>query len=94
MLQSERGQFRARGLVIRVTNAANPQTFRDLDEQRLVIDIDDLLGWHLGDVQRKPKDVRVGLAEVDKAGGNKEIYELIQLEPVESDANSVRALRC
>jgi hypothetical protein len=51
-----------------VTDAANPQTFRDLDEQRLVIDIDDLLGWHLGDVQRKAKDVRVGFAKVDKAG--------------------------
>ena len=80
MLQAERGQLCARGLVIRVTDAANPQTFRDLDEHRLVVDIDDLLGWHLGDVQRKPKDVRVGFAEVDKAGGNKEVYELIQLE--------------
>jgi hypothetical protein len=72
-LQSERSQCLARGLVIRVTNTLNSQTFRDLDEQRLVIDIDDLLGWHLGDVQRKAKDVRVGFAEVDKAGGNKEI---------------------
>ena len=29
--QSERSQFRARGPVIRVKNASNPQTFRDLD---------------------------------------------------------------
>ena len=49
ILQSERSQCLARGLVIHVTDAANPQTFRDLDEQRLVIDIDDLVGWHLGD---------------------------------------------
>jgi hypothetical protein len=67
ILQSERSQFRARGLVIRVTDAANPQTFRDLDEQRLVINIDDLLGWHLGDVQRKAKDVCIGLPEMNKA---------------------------
>ena len=81
MLQAERGQLCARGLIIRVANASNPQTFRDLDEHRLVIDIDDLLGWRLGDIQRKPKNVRIGFAEVDKAGGNKEVYELIQLEP-------------
>jgi hypothetical protein len=40
--QSERSQFRARGPVIRVKDAANPQTFRDLDEHRGVFDIDDL----------------------------------------------------
>jgi diadenosine tetraphosphatase ApaH/serine/threonine PP2A family protein phosphatase len=77
MLQAERGQLCARGLEIRVTDAAYSQTVRDLDEQWLVIDIDDLLGWYLGDVQCKPKDVRVGFAEVDKAGGDKEIYEPI-----------------
>jgi hypothetical protein len=62
ILQSERSQLRARGPVIRVKNASNPQTFRDLDEDRGVFDIDCLPGWRLGDVQRKPKDVRVGLA--------------------------------
>jgi hypothetical protein len=49
--------------VIGVKNASNAQTFRDLDEHRGVFDIDDLPGWGLGDVQRQPKDVRVGLAE-------------------------------
>jgi len=34
----------------------------------------------MGDVQRKPKDVRVGLADVDEAGGNKRIYKSVQLE--------------
>jgi hypothetical protein len=63
-----------------VKNASNPQTFRDLDEHRGVFDIDDLPGWRLGDVQRKPKDVRVGLAEVDEAGGNKGIHKPVQLE--------------
>jgi hypothetical protein len=39
-LQSERSQFRARGHVIRVKNASDPQAFRDLNKHRLVIDID------------------------------------------------------
>ena len=52
ILQSERSQFRESGLVIRVKNTSNPQTFRDLDEHRGVFDIDFLPGWRLGDVQR------------------------------------------
>ena len=79
-LQSERSQFRACGPVIRVKDASNPQTFRDLYEHRSVFDIDYLPGWYLGDIQRKPKDVRVGLADVDEAGGNKGIHEPIKLE--------------
>jgi len=80
ILQSERGQFRAGGLVIRVKNAPDPQTFRDLDEHRSVFDIDDLPGRRLGDIQRQPKDVRVGLPDVDEAGGNKRIDQPVQLE--------------
>ncbi|MDO8793853.1 MAG: hypothetical protein Q7J25_04455 [Vicinamibacterales bacterium] len=80
ILQSERRQFRARGPVIGVKNASNPQTFRDLDEHRGVFDIDYLPGWRLGDVQRKPKDVRVEFADVDEAGGNKRIHKPVQLE--------------
>jgi hypothetical protein len=79
ILQSERSQFRARGAVIRVKNASNPQTFRDLYEHRRVVDIDYLRGRYLGDVQRKPKDVRVGLADVDVAGGNKKSTNLSRL---------------
>src|ERR1039458_6787909 len=75
ILQSERSQFRAGGFVIRVKNASNPQSFRDLDEHRGVFDIGYLPGWRLADVQRKPKDVRVGLTEVDEAGGNKRIHK-------------------
>jgi hypothetical protein len=75
ILQSERSQFPARGPVIRVRNASNPQTFRDLDEHRGVFDIDYLPGWRLGDVQRKPKDVRLGLAKVDEAGRNERIQK-------------------
>src|SRR5664279_3590563 len=74
-LQSQRSQFRARGPVIRVKNASNPQTFRYLDEHRGVFDVNYLSGWRLGDVQRKPKGVCVGLAKVDEAGGNKSIHK-------------------
>jgi hypothetical protein len=80
ILQSERSQFCARGSVIHVKNASNPQTFRDPDEHRGIFDIDHLPRWRLGDVQRKPKDVRVGLANVDEAGGNKRIHKPVELE--------------
>ena len=92
--QSERSQLRARRPVVHVKNAANPQTFGDLDKHRGVFDIDYLPGGHLGDVQRQPEDVSVGLADMDEAGGNEEIHERAQLECFESDAHSVRALRC
>jgi hypothetical protein len=39
-LQSARNQFRARGPGIRVKNASNSQTFRDLGQQRAVFDIE------------------------------------------------------
>ena len=61
VLQPERSQLRARGPVIRVKNASNPQTCRDLNEHRRVFDIDHLPGRRSGDVQRERKDVRVGL---------------------------------
>jgi len=61
MLQSQRSQFRAGGPKIRVQNTANPQTFRDLNEHRGVLDIDDLLSRHLGDVQRQLEDIKSGL---------------------------------
>jgi hypothetical protein len=63
-------------------DASNPQTFRDLDEHRGIFDIDYLPGRRLREVQRKPKDVRVWLASLDEAGGDKEIHEFAQLELV------------
>jgi hypothetical protein len=80
ILQSERSQFYARGPVIRVKYASNTQTFRNLDKHRGVFDINYLMGSRLSDVQCKPKDVRVGLSQVDKAGGNKRIHKPIKLE--------------
>jgi hypothetical protein len=38
------------------------------------------VGWHLGDVERQPKDLRVGLAKVDKTRGNKLIHKPVQFE--------------
>jgi hypothetical protein len=63
-----------------VENAPKPQTFRHLDEHWGVFDIDDLPGWRLGDVQRQPKDVRAGFADVDEAGGYKRILKPVQPE--------------
>jgi hypothetical protein len=77
--QSERSQFRARRRVISVQNASNPQAFRDLNKHWGVFDIDDLAGWRLRDIQRQPKHVSVGLADVDKAGGNEGIHKPVQL---------------
>jgi hypothetical protein len=54
-----------------VKNASDTQAFRDLDEHGRILDIDYLPGRRLGDVQRKPKDIRVRFADVDEAGGNK-----------------------
>ena len=89
-LKSERGQFRAAGLVIRMQNTANPQTFGDLNENRGVVDKYHLLGWYLGDVQGKPKDVCIGLANMYEAGGNKKIHDHAQLELMKSERHSVR----
>ena len=61
-------------------NASNTHAFRDLDEHRGVVDIDYLPDWGLGDVQRQPKHVRVGLGDVDIAGGNEKIHKAAQLE--------------
>src|SRR5664279_2715566 len=75
ILQSKRSQLCARRLVISVKNALNFQTFRDLDEQRSVFDINYLPRWRQHDVQCQPEDFRVGLAKADEAGRNKSIYK-------------------
>ena len=55
-------------------HASNPQAFGNLDKHRRVFDIDHLPGGRLGDIQRQPENVGVGLADVDKAGGEVKIY--------------------
>lgn len=61
-------------------DAANSQIFRDLHKHRGVPDINDLPGLRLSDIQRKPKDVGVGFADMNKAGGNKLIHKSVQFE--------------
>jgi hypothetical protein len=78
-VESERSQFCTGGLVVRVKNALNPQTFGDLDKHGSVFNINYLPDWRLGDVQRQPKYLHIGLAELDETGGNKGVHKLIQL---------------
>jgi hypothetical protein len=63
-----------------VNNASNPQAVSDLSEHRAVFDVEDLPGLHLGNVQRQPKELRVGFADVDKARENKEVHKPVQPE--------------
>src|ERR1700733_6979217 len=79
-LQSVRSQFRASEFVIGMEDAPNPKTFRDLDEQRGVFDIDNLPGGPLGNVQRQFENILVRFSETNEAGGNKSIYKSVQLE--------------
>jgi hypothetical protein len=80
VLQSEREEFRVRRLVVRVKNTSYPEAFRDLNEHRGVFYIQNLMCWRLSDIKRKPENVRVGLAEMDEAGGNEGIHKPIQFE--------------
>jgi hypothetical protein len=66
IVQSEQSQLGARGPVICMKNASNPQTFRYVDEHGRIVDIDYLLGSHLGNIQRKSKNVRIGLTNVNE----------------------------
>ncbi len=61
-------------------NASNPQTFRDLNEHRSVFDVDHVLRRRLGDVQRKPKDVHIRLADVNVTRRNKSVDKPVELE--------------
>jgi len=80
IMQTERSEFRAGGPEICVKNASNTQPFRYLDEHRRIFDVGYLPDGRLDDIQCKTKNVCVGFADVDKAGGNKRIHEPGQLE--------------
>ena len=73
IMQAEQSQLCTRGRVFRVDNATNSQILCDLCKHQCVFNKDDLFGGHLGDIQRKPKDINIRLAEMDEAGGNKKI---------------------
>jgi hypothetical protein len=59
-----------------VKNASYSQAFGNSNKHRRVFDIEYLLHRNLGDIQREPKNIHVGFAEVDETGGNKEIDKL------------------
>jgi len=46
---------------------------------------------HLGNIQRKPEDVRIGFAEVDEAGGHEAIQERIQYQEYPSYTGVARS---
>jgi len=80
ILQSERSQFRAQVPVIRLKNASNAQTFRDLDEHRGVFDIDYLIGRNLRDFERCTTDVRVPASLTDVIADRQEMTRLVKQE--------------
>lgn len=84
--QPKREELRVSGLVIRVENTSYPEAFRDLNEHRGIFYVQNLMRLCLCDVERKPEDIHVGLAQMDEAGGNEGIHKTVQLE----GANTVR----
>src|ERR1017187_127409 len=62
-------------------NAMNSQALSDLNEHRGIVDEDSLRGRHLSYVESKPKNVRIGLTNVNEAGGYEAVGQHVQLEP-------------
>jgi len=61
-------------------NAWNSKSLRDLHEHWSIVDEDGLLRPYLTDVESKSKDVRIGLTNVNEAGGYEAVCQPIQLE--------------
>lgn len=57
----------------------SPEVFFSCNKHCRVIYNDKLLGWYLSDIERKPKDVGIGLARVNAAGRAELVDELVQL---------------
>jgi len=70
-------------------NASDPQTLRNLDEHRVFSIYSTWGAGVLGDVQRQPKHVRVGLADVNEAREIKVSTNRVKLEL----ANAIRIHR-
>ena len=58
----------------------HPQSVRDLDEHRRVVDKRDLLCRRLGEVERETEDIHIWFAHANKAGRNERVRQLVQLE--------------
>jgi hypothetical protein len=37
-----------------------------------------MFGWYLGNIQRYPKNIGIGLSKMDKAGGYEKVHEPVQ----------------
>src|ERR1700721_1352529 len=66
VLQSERSQLGACGLMIRGKNTSNPKACRDLNEHPHVFYGQYLAGWRLGDVHKEPLEtLRISFGRAD-----------------------------
>ena len=63
-------------------NAMNSKSLRDLNKHRGIVDEDSLRGLHLSYIQSKLENIRVGLANVNEAGGYEAVSQPIQAEPL------------
>jgi hypothetical protein len=64
-------------------NAMNSQALSDLNEHRGIVDEDSPCGPHLSYVESKPENVRIGLTNVNEAGGYEAVGQPVQLEPID-----------
>src|SRR5208283_4960624 len=83
-LEAERGQLGAGRGVIGVVNAMDAEGFGNLDEHEPVVEIGNLFGRNLGNVQGDTVDVLVGLAHVDEAGRDEKVDEALELEHLDA----------
>jgi len=63
-------------------NAMDSQALSDMNEHRSIVDEDCLRGPHLCYIQSNPENIRVGLANVNEAGGYEAVSQPIQAEPL------------
>lgn len=63
--------------------ALNSHSLCDLHEHWSIVDEDCLLRPYLSDVESQPKDVRIGLTNVNEAGGYEAVCQPVQLESLD-----------
>lgn len=78
--QSMRCELLAGGGEVEVLDGADAEAARDLDEHFAVLEVEDVTGGDLRDVERGAVDVGVGFAEVDVAGRDEEVDKTVELE--------------
>jgi hypothetical protein len=63
-----------------MVDTTDAQSTGDLNEQASVVNVEHLIGGHLGTVQRQTVNVGIRLAQSYKAGGNEKIDDRSQIE--------------